>query len=333
MQVGLAEQNVTKKRKNSKKEKRNQHTVNRAYLERFAGDDAHLYVFDKPTKKEFRRSARALTCEDYFYDVDDSSGQPIEDWFATTIEPRLMADLRHLDDAALRVRASTIGNTDRFLGRLWIPADIRASLAYAVILQDLRTTTARSDMLQAARTAIVGMGRLVAFAETRRDPGPLDVDFGEYYGAQNHAKLFLDSEWTDTARTVMDYPMAVLLSEPGWHFHTSDSPVILYNPFDECSGWLVPEVEIYFPISPSMALAFCNTARFSPCNDLLIRVNPEFVDFLNARQVLNSNRQVYSSVPNWEIVKSTLEIFPDLGRVNRPRTQVDVPDWFGDCKR
>ncbi len=244
-----------------------------------------------------------------------------------------MDDLRHLDDAALKVRASSIGNADPFLGRLWVPDDIRASLAYALILQDLRTTTSRSDMLQAARTAIAGIGRLVAFAETRRDPGPLKIDFDEYHGAQKHAKLFLDPEWMDIARMVMHYPMAVLISEPGWQFYTSDSPVILHHPFDECTGWLVPDVEIYFPISPTTAITFCNTARFSPCNDLLIRVDTDFVEFINAKQVLNSNRQVYSSVPNWDIVKSTLELFPELGRVNRPRTQVDVPDWFKDRKR
>jgi hypothetical protein len=244
-----------------------------------------------------------------------------------------MADLRYLDDAALRVRASAIGNADPFLGRLWIPTSIRASLAYAAILQDLRTTTARSDMLQASRTAIAGIGRLVAFAETRRDPGPLEVDFGEHDGAQKHANLFLDPEWTDTARTVMNYPMALLLSEPGSYFYTSDSPVILYHPFGDSPGWLVPDIEIYLPISPNTALTFCNTPRFSPCNDLLVRIEPDFVSFLNARQVLSSNRQVYSSVPNWEIVKSTLEIFPELGRVDRPRMQVDVPDWFGDRKR
>lgn len=313
------------------KTKQRQHTVPRIYLARFAGTDGRLCVFDKPTGKLFQNTAENLTREEYFYDTDDSENQQVEDWFATEIETELGRDLAHFDEQIHRVRVTSIDGQVGIVGRLGIPFQIRASIAHGMILQHLRTRASRSDTDQAMRTALAGLGRLTARAELGYDPGPLDVSFHEYFLPQQQRKMFADPEWVTVATKVMRYPMAVLLAEHGRRFYTSDNPVIMYHA-DESPGWLLPDVELYFPLSPNTVLAFCNSARFEPLDDCLLRIESSLVDFLNARQVVSANRQVYCSAPDWGVVKDTLAKFPQLAKTDRPRMRIDMPDWFGDAK-
>jgi hypothetical protein len=101
---------------------------------------------------------------------------------------------------------------------------------------------------------------------------------------------------------IMDLDYRLLLAHQGTQFITSDNPVVLYNqllefePLGSKTGLACKGLQIFFPLSPGVLLAFFDRSvyAFSPRESIIARVpSREDMNQINALQVVSALENVY----------------------------------------
>ena len=150
-------------------------------------------------------------------------------------------------------------------------------------------------------------------------------------------------------------------------FWISDNPIVMFNslPYGNI-GLSAPGIEIYFPLSPSRALAFfCPSIGKQIAESLdpehprrhvedpiypemlrairnrsMLAVPDSYVEFLNELQVRQSTRFLYSDRNEFDLARRVLELDPDLssvqslwtvgeiGRAPPPRSAMPAGEWL-----
>ncbi len=299
---------MTKPRKN--------HYNPRSILRRFSvdGSGVKVHVFDKATGRAFVNSIDDAGAERDFNTVEaDGSTISFEPLFDD-----IDGQLAYLVDRLVQER--TVACLD---------AAQRRTLASAVVVQLLRTKMPRTSM-QSVMEQLRQQAREWGFDPDEFANGAIPTDQETRSAA---LEMLLRSEGLVASIEAKRVFLIHASSEqPLW---TSDNPIALQQtyPYGDL-GVGAPGIEIYFPISRDLALAFyCPSierqmgralTRRPPGFDVdkfseiyrglqtgaAISLGPNTTRFLNELQVLRSSRFLYSSTDDFTLVRRVIERAP-----------------------
>ena len=111
---------------------------------------------------------------------------------------------------------------------------------------------------------------------------------------------------------IMDLDYRLLVAHGGTQFITSDNPVVLYNqllefePMGSKTGLACKGLQIFFPLSPGIMLAFFDQSvyAYSPRDSIVAQVpTREDMNQLNALQVASAQENIYFSSPAADIFR------------------------------
>lgn len=311
-----------------------QHYVPKFLLRRFgSGKKDRLFVFDKHTDTSFSRAASKLAAKNNFYDFD-FMGEPV------TIEPMLA----HVESKAGEHIARIVKDC-----RLNVnDSEERGELAAFFAIQMVRTPA----VLATSRDMF---GRMEAWL--RAEGAPQDFFIPDPLVGEGG-----NAERAMMARNICNAPNdygPALIKKDWLLFQTDnkhpyligDHPLTMHNMIEKEGrgnlGVAVDGIELYFPLSPNLALgiwcpshremlikslqsmdklaAASNASRDwdKARSDVLailealqtgepLRSNPENVEFFNSLQTSTAERFVFSSTDDFSIVKEMIQTNPEL---------------------
>lgn len=311
-----------------------QHYVPKFLLRRFGcGKKDRLFVFDKHTSTSFSRAASKLAAINNFYDFD-FMGKPVSvEPLLGRVESKAGAHIaRIVKDRRLKVNDS----------------EERGELAAFFAIQMVRTPA----VLATAREMF---GRMEAWL--RAEGAPQDLFFPDTLVGEGE-----NAERAMMARNICNAPddYGPALIKKDWLLFQTDNkhpyligdhPLTMHNMIEKEGrgnlGVAVDGIELYFPLSPNLALgiwcpshremlmkslqsmdkleAASNASRDwgKAKSDVLailealqtgepLRSNPENVEFFNSLQVSTAERYVFSPTEDFSIVKEMIQTNPEL---------------------
>lgn len=278
---------------------RKHHYVPRFLLRRFSHDGgSHLHAYDTRDQRQFAPNITNVAHENDFNEfVLGDYFLSIEEWLAA-IESMAAPPIERL------LASDTLANSP--------PMD-RAAICHFAAVQFARTAAFRNrmrdaftqmhDALDKKMTALGNVDTLDLGALCLSDPEQRELACQQVLEApQKFAEHFATKAWVLLA-TMPDHPFVI-----------GDNPVALHNtrsfPLGGNLGLAVPGIEIYLPLSPTRALCFmcpthmANAAIASHAVDgRILRRSAEEVDSINAIQILNADRFVFSLTPDFALVE------------------------------
>jgi len=287
-----------------------EHYVPRFYLRNFAtqkGATYFAYCFDKTNQKVFPTNIDTIAAEKYFYDEENDTNQTVERKLGKmeTTFSRAYVDLLKQED---------ITN---------LSGSERKSLAYFIILQELRTREFREmigDM-------ITQLGERLS-RERLSENFKNEVERVSKKGYPKEFQLDFIAENLPGLGDILNNMKWVLLvngtANPYW---TSDHPVNRNNPIDLAPygnlGLRSPGIEIYFPLSTRLALMICDPSGPGHLFPNKFNVtNEQNVIFQNHLQVKTSTRHILSPNKDFSLAQRMLKEHPEIGITHRQRMRV-----------
>lgn len=125
------------------------------------------------------------------------------------------------------------------------------------------------------------------------------------------------------------------INETNQPFWTSDSPVVTsqhkpgLSESHSYSGIASKGVEIAFPITSRYVLVLCDREVFAHYQNVdckTVKFNDRHIIYYNSLQVIQSNRQVYSSQTTFDLAKEVCNTYPEVCDPNRTRARIDLID-------
>ena len=319
-----------------------QHYVPQFLLRNFGnGKKDQVWVYDKSANRSFPSNTKNVASESRFYDFEiDGEYHSLEPWLGEleTEAKKVISSILDADSLA------HLSNEERLL------------LASFLAVQLTRTKTFREEW-----NAFPTMLR-EHFEKTGDQVAPgsqaeqLLQDHSENGTKEQTARIIIDAPET-YARHFLDKDWVLAATHRKHPFLLSDNPLTRQNFVDRPHrgnlGLKVPGIEIYFPLSPSRALAmWCPTltdlvhrgaaalvrnggpsalASAADPNGVLsiskallsggiVQYTPENVTNFNSLQVVWSERYIFSTMNNFELAKEMLDAQPHHKR--GPRSTV-----------
>lgn len=320
-----------------------QHYVPQFLLREFGtGKKDQLHVFDKASGRTFVTNAKNVASESRFYDFEVHEAK-------LTIEPALSK----LESAA-KPLLERIAKEDTVVG--FTPIE-RAQLCAFFAVQFTRTKNFRERYKSLSDMVL----------ERVKEISPSEEVFNEFSKGvpetnENHLKLI-------TAESVISAPRdyGPLFNNKTWHvltttvkrpFFLGDNPITLQNatdmrPYGDL-GLAVKGIEIYFPLTPTRALAmWCPSISeqiiksgeqlqhlrgqapemlkdledpeglerlaAAVTNGTPLAYEPVHIENFNSLQVSNAERYVFSNGENFEFARRMLSTHPHLSKGPRMR--------------
>ncbi|QPF76186.1 DUF4238 domain-containing protein [Roseateles sp. DAIF2] len=317
-----------------------QHYVPQFLLRNFGnGKKDQVWVYDKSSARAFPSNTKNVASESRFYDFE-YQGQTIslEPWLSQ-LEGNAQSVIRSILEAD---SLATLTNEQRQI------------LAAFLAVQLTRTKTFREQwdaLPRLLREHLQRNGDQVAAGsqaeELIRDIPPNDLKEQAarviYKAPETYASQFLNKDWV-LAATTRKAP-----------FLLSDNPLTRQNMVDRPGrgnlGLALPGIEIYFPLSPTRALAmWCptltetvhrgaltlmsrngSTATVHDPNGIIrmsdallngdpVLYSPENVENFNSLQIIWSERYIFSSANDFQLAQTMLSKHPSLKKGPRPAT-------------
>ncbi|MCJ7431440.1 DUF4238 domain-containing protein [Candidatus Bathyarchaeota archaeon] len=286
---------------------KSEHYVPQFYLKNFTigGKGKTLHCFDKATLKEFISTPKNVACGKHFYDAEPSE-QSVEN-FLSKIEA----------DFSVAYNKLII---ERDLRELKL--DEVKNIATFIVLQELRTREWRETLRDLVKQLNERLSKYKMsdklkeeLEDVTREEYPKEMQLGmmsRYLG--EFVEMMLGTKW--------------ILIENGTQmlFWTSDQPVTRYNPVDKSPlgnlGILCEGIQIFYPLTPLLALCFCDPFHYHRYPDKMTTKNVDNVIFQNSMQVLWSTRLIFSQDKDFSLVRRMLKEQPTFADVNRKRMSV-----------
>lgn len=317
-----------------------QHYVPQFILNGFIEKESNqLFVFDKLEKKEFKVITRYIAAENGFYDLDLPDVIFSIDPGLSELESRTSSIIKEI---VSKSSIESISEEDHYI------------LAVFVASQHLRTKQFRNYLVDLDKQ----------FASKLQTMGIDPFKIENYRPYENDDEVKIDSmrmlshQSMEIARVIKSHNWYLIHTTDKSPFIISDNPVVLYNEKKSSLmgtiGFAVPGIEIYYPLTKSLALyVSCksNFERFyqqeqeldilkneSANKDLLsliegklkviekfknmntIEAIPEIVLHQNSLQVFYSERWLFSSNGDFNLVKEMLNKNVELK--HGPRTHI-----------
>jgi hypothetical protein len=244
------------------------HSVPAFILHRFA-INGKVWIFDKHTKKSFPTSPRRAMGERDFHNVYiDDVVVSFEEKF-TRIE-NLAAPI-----IAEIIKRKTLDHLS--------PMDA-ATLNVFVVLQLMRSKARRID-----QKAIVDEIRR-RWPEAQINPYPERIDDSEF-DKLSTLRIAFDNLESLTKPLVLKH-MFLMVRDCQDELYISDNPVVMHNsrtfgPYGNI-GLAVPGIEIYYPLSPNLVLAYFCPSLMKQTEERQAQAEKDITDFF-AKQLLSSS--------------------------------------------
>lgn len=283
---------------------KNHHYVPQFLLKKFQGPKkGQIFVFDKCGEREFKSAIRNIASENYFNKIQLEGKEENFEPFFCKIEDKVAPVIKKI---TVKENLSVLSD------------DERSIIGYYIALQHLRTKEFRntlSQVFEGIRTQINSSKHHDSLLLSEEQNKALSLSLLTM--AKDLYPFIMDKAW---------YLSKTSKSNP---FYISDNPVTLNNlqnhsPYGNI-GFGVKGIEIYFPLSKTISLSLlCKSIEqrfrhigtnamaeaFDKGTPMLLK--PENVTYHNSLQVMNSSRFVFSSKPDFSLVKRMLKDNPNF---------------------
>jgi hypothetical protein len=266
---------------------KNQHYVPQFLLRNFCSSTKNLiWCYDKMSKKCKERSISNIASEDCFYDKE---------------EGRKEGSLEYLLGRAENDTSLVISKIIKTKNLDALNIDEATCLALFISLQLLRTKASLSNIDRMNEQLISRIKEFVDDIDGKVNI-PLhsarEVWLSMFNSAPELAQILMKKIW--------------FLIESKKIFYTSDNPVVLQNTTNikenrgtlglNCDG-----IEIYFPISDSLVLCLLCERTYGLISDHKFPITEENIENINSLQVYQSERYVFSSKEEFNLVSEMLD--------------------------
>jgi hypothetical protein len=287
-----------------------QHYVPRLYLNSFVikSKKRSIYCYEKRKSRCFEVSTKNIASESYFYDVPNEEEQKIE------------KTLNSIESSFDPVYRKILENEDLES----LTSDEERTVALFVMAQELRTKEQRetiADMMRQAKQRLYKETLSEEFKE-RYDIDKWDT---EEQIKSLHLSMFrqipLYAEITHQMKWIL------LVNHTPMPFWTSDHPINRFNPVNAEPygnlGLLCRGIEIHFPLSPKLALSFCDPTAYALLPSRYQIEDIQNVEFENWLQVAHSTRYIFSKTNDFALADKILRENPSLRQIDRKRIQMN----------
>lgn len=305
---------------------KDQHTVSRCYLKRFANGQRRFYSFNKVHSKPSPIGTKSATVQEYFYDLHPAIlVDPNDDvqWVEKTFSK---LENRYEDILAAAVREADVGV---------IGYETGSSLAQFIALQWMRTSGRRADFLEAEQQVMQDMiDKWYAENAPGIPPGKFKRGIG--YESGLHANMLADYDGVmKIAENFWNLYWIVGRNTTNQPFYTSDDPVVRDRIPPENDGPSVPPwvgLEYSFPLSSKFTLVMFDRYMFSKISTTngenverrTFDMGVLDVERYNALQVAKSTQYVYCEENQFALASRLCREEPRICDPARNRCLVDT---------
>lgn len=260
---------------------KNQHYVPQFYLRNFSSNNKSIVLYRIKGKRPPVKNAaiKNICSEDYFYDRDNSIeaalSQKEDDWSAVLKEIIEQKQIRQLTDKT-SLREFVSYQYTRTRGLLnHVSSMVQKLLLYIFFQDKVLQYLANDEKTQ----------KEVVIEEIQK--------FAKEYANDSITPAWLLTMTDDMRKGISDLRITILDNQTSKNFITSDTPVIMINPFsaDQVGFWVVGIVMIV-PVSPKIAVMIYDDKIYYLNSDLYPLTNEDDVininkyTFLNAEEIL-----------------------------------------------
>jgi len=254
---------------------RNQHTVQRAYLKRFANGQGKLWQYDKQSGLVTNVAASRATGQPDFYTLRMKNGEESLAWETEVLGRQVEAPA-----------AQSIG---RILGSLRDPIldEDRRSLAVWIAMSAMRTTRARDEI---DRTVTMELARRFEQSSAPRDLRGRTPEFMSRnpHIVKNFPLLAVRHKVVEVTQEIYRRGWGIVRFED-FELVTSDNPVARYqDAFSKPTDW---EEQPLFVLSLCPQVGLLVSRRY--LEDYVISPGDEYARWFNAKIVNSAYRFVY----------------------------------------
>jgi hypothetical protein len=286
-----------------------QHYVPRFYLANFSIQRKHkflIHVFDKTTSRSFETNIENIAAEKFFYDTK-------------SIRPNLRQLVERLLSRMESRFAISYDKIVRGEDLSKLSLEEKASVAYFIVTQELRTREYRetmSDIMRQLRHRLSGE-RLSEELDRQLRDGATE----ESIKSVQAAMLFKDGP--EFAGIIGAMNWILLRNRTDTPYWTSDHPVNRHNDIDQSPlgnlGLLSPGIQLFFPLSPRLALFIFDPAMYTTSIDKYDITDTQNVIFQNSLQVRWSTRHVFSVNDDFSLATDVIQKMPSVRDIKRKR--------------
>ena len=328
-----------------------EHYVPRCYLENFATAQNRIDVFDK-WKMMVRQNQDIMNIamENGFYDLDlipllqkmdkdvlakakidlmeilgvdkwDEAEKILGD--PKVIEKKHFVKLEGIYSSLLKslIKKSYNGSSWVIQNCYALSEEEKVHLALFIAIQFIRTKRFRdtlSDMVAGAAQVLAYKSQL--HVEDALPKEAFEVKANPEFIKLQHSSMILNPEMSiQIAEILCSHTWVMCVNKTQIPFITSDDPVVRIphkiDPYISHAGFASEEIEIVFPISPTLMLCMGDSNTYGHClqDRRFIEISdPEQVEYYNMYQVFNSYRCVFSASHDFASIKKYCEDHPDL---------------------
>jgi hypothetical protein len=87
-------------------------------------------------------------------------------------------------------------------------------------------------------------------------------------------------------------------------------------------GWACPGIQVFFPLSPALALCICDPEEYRALPNEIWTDDVEHVKLQNDLQLRHATRFVFSRSGDFSLASQVLDAYPDVGDPSRRRTRI-----------
>jgi hypothetical protein len=305
---------------------KDQHTVSRCYLKRFANAQRRFFSFNKVHGSPSPAGTRSATIQEYFYDLHpatladpNADVQQVEKTFS-------ILENRYEEVLAAAVREADAGA---------ISYETGSSLAQFIALQWMRTVGRRADILAGEQKAMQTMiDKWYAENAPGIPPGKFKRGIG--YEAGLHANLMFDEAVViRIAENFWDLYWILGRNTTSQPFFTSDDPVVRDRIPPVNDGPNVPPsigIEYSFPLSGRFTLVMLDRYMFSKTANTngenverrTVDMGEADVERYNALQVAKSTQYVFCEENKFVLAERLCREEPRICNPARNRELVEA---------
>lgn len=280
-----------------------QHYVPQFYLRNFATKNRKHYsirCFDKSTGKAFTSNVKNVSQQNYFYDFKLENGEEasIEELLSrveTNSKPALSRLLEKPTRECLEQNKYVLTNF--------------------VYIQEMRSLVFRENYIE----MITSLNS--RFKQKLNIDSPI-LEVPTQNDAKEFQAMFLIEETEEVTRILGKMKWVLFHNETNKPFWTSDNPIFHHNINISNShgnyGLLCPGVQLFFPLSPALALIICDPLAYGKIPNEIF-ADEEDVEFQNRGQIVSSKQYLFASEGDFSLAKMLLEKRPKLSDPNRLR--------------
>lgn len=305
------------------KKTKKQHFVPEMYLKRFT-TGSRLWVFDKVNLKSFPSNPSDVANANYFYDLPQElvdlgfDEQGVEKGLSA-VEGNLSPALDELCELAERLPEDRYYTTEKVLSD-----SLRSKISFFMALQFVRSRDFRTGYMQLTDQLIEWSNKIIGKVIPERSSD-------KKAEAAAHAGFMMNGRLPELAQAMLRHCCFLGLNRSGTPLYTSDAPLLRIphskDPVVGGRGMISQGIELVLPVSPRVAVLMYEPTfhkqKTEGWDGTIREIREESVIYLNAHQVLYSERQVFCSQERFDLAIEVCKKHPEVRNPKRPRIRIN----------